>query len=127
MIGDWVIHKNEPIMVWEIDDYYDRINTEPDGYNAITCIEISEVTPIPLTAEILEKNFNSIENLPYSDRYYYYTNYTEVEITEYIDSIWKVAVDVEMRGLPTWEMYVTYVHELQHALRLCNINKEIEI
>ena len=56
MIGDWGLYKDEPIMVWEIDEYYDRINTEPDGYNSIRCIEISDIKPIPLTDEILGKN-----------------------------------------------------------------------
>ena len=63
MIGDLIMYRGEPIMVYEIDDYYERINTEPDGYNAITCVEISEVMPILPTPEILMKNGLEKENL----------------------------------------------------------------
>ena len=30
-------------------------------------------------------------------------------------------------GIRSWCMYVRYVHELQHAIRLCKINKEIKL
>lgn len=122
MIGDWVSYENEPIMVWEIDDYYDRINTEPDGYNAITCVEISEVTPIPLTPEILEKNgFWSQHNVGYV-------------MEEHENEIIYDLLDHKLRILKNREQILNLesfgdmcVHELQHALRLCNINKEIEL
>lgn len=124
MIGDWVMHRGEPIMVYEIDDYYERINTEPDGYNAITCVEISEVTPIPLTPEILEKNF---ESLDMEGEYFgFYDEYFEVEVSEFSDGIWEVKIDEIVLGA-TWRMYVSNVHELQRALRFCSINKEITL
>lgn len=57
-----------------------------------------------------------------------YDDYYEVEITEYTDGLWQVQVnEIEMGNLPTWRMYVSNVHELQHALRLCKIDKEIEL
>ena len=123
MIGDWVLYKDEPIIVFEIDEYYNRINTEPDGYNAIRCIEVSDIKPIPLTEEILEKNFERDE-----ERFVDCNEFREIEITEYNDGMWQVVIDeIEMSDLPTWKMYVCDVHQLQHALRLCGINKELEI
>ena len=124
MLGDWVmladpIHNGENVQVKEI---------HANDYITVDGGIVPMFEPIPLTAEILEKNFNSIENLPYRCRYYYNTDYTEVDITEYTDGIWQVVVDeVEMSCLPTWKMYVSYVHELQHALRLVGILKEIEL
>ena len=122
MIGDLVLYKDKPIMVWEIDEYYNRINTEPDGYNAITCVEISDIKPIPLTDEILEGN-----------EFYYESNVGQV----WDDGEYEVIVDlydVEIRVIKNRKEILSleyfdkiYVHELQHALRLCEINKEIKV
>lgn len=90
-----------------------------------TLLPERDFEPIPLTAEILEKNFTQHSRYKYD----YCTDYFDLYITEYTDGLWCVTVDeIEMGGLPTWKMYVSNVHELQHALRLCNIDdKEIEI
>lgn len=123
MIGDWVLYKDEPIIVFEIDEYYNRINTEPDGYNAIRCIEVSDIKPIPLTEEILEKNFERDE-----ERFIDCNEFREIEITEYNDGMWQVVIDeIEMSDLPTWKMYVCDVHQLQHALKLFGITKDITL
>lgn len=123
MIGDWVLYKDEPIIVFEIDEYYDRINTEPDGYNAIRCIEASDIKPIPLTEEILEKNFERDE-----ERFIDCNEFRDIEITEYNDGMWQVVIDeIEMSDLPTWKMYVCDVHQLQHALKLFGITKDITL
>lgn len=116
MIGDWVMRRGEPTMVYEIDEYYERINTEPDGYNAITCIEISEVTPISLTTEILKKN-----------------GFQQISINEYVSGKVTISILVEeflviiKSGNARVRITIKYVHELQHTLRLCGIEKEIEI
>ena len=87
-------------------------------------LKYNEIMPIPLTAEILEKNFNGAD--PYGI-YFFGDEYIEVYIREYTDGLWRVEVDeVEMGGLPTWKMYVSNIHELQHALRLAGVEKEIE-
>ena len=121
MIGNWVMYKGEPIMVYEIDDYYKRINTEPDGYNAITCIEISDVTPIPLTAEILEKNGFELCKIPEID-------YIGWRLSENFSLTVSPASTNDIDGL-YWndDVPIRYVHQLQHALRLCNFEKEIEL
>ena len=83
----------------------------------------------PITEQILDKNFKDIaepHQMIYGGRWVYYDEYFEVEITEYTDGLWQVQVDeIEMSGLPTWRMYVSNVHELQQALRLANVKKEI--
>lgn len=127
MIGDYVMYKGEPTMVYEIDDYYDRINTEPDGYNAITCIEISEVTPIPLTAEILKKN-GFVEFMPHNWQIVIDNIMIELREPEHNIAIW---LDWNKHDTGTYASYMlpgpNCVHELQHVLRLCGINKWIEI
>lgn len=121
MIGDLVLYKDEPIMVWEIDEYYNRINTEPDGYNSIRCIEISDIKPIPLTPEILEKN-----------------GFVKDKYGEMILELDDALATTEIVLVPSYdEMYywwkvnnelitkIKSIHELQHVLRLCGINKDI--
>lgn len=113
MIGDWVLYRGDPIMIWEIDEYYDRVNTEPDGYNAITCIEISDINPIPLTPKILEKNgFKECTNGDWTNENVEFILYRRK------DGIFRIQ---------NTNMTLPYVSSFQHALRLCGINKKIEI
>lgn len=127
MIGDWVkltdpINKGEEVKVRTIYD---------NGYVAIDGALTRSIEPIPITEDILDKNFKDIaepHQRIYGGRWVYYDEYIEIEITEYNEGIWQVDVDeVEMSGLPSWKMYVSNVHQLQHALRLCNFDKNIEI
>ena len=78
---------------------------------------------IPLTEEILEKNFERDE-----ERFVDCNEFREIEITEYNDGMWQVVIDeIEMSDLPTWKMYVCDVHQLQHALKLFGITKDITL
>ena len=127
MIGDLVLYKNKPIIVWEIDEYYNRINTEPDGYNAITCVDISDIKPIPLTPEILKKN-GFVEFMPHNWQIVINNIMIELREPEHNMAVW---LDWVEHNTGTYASYIfpgpNCVHELQHALRLCNIDKEIEL
>lgn len=117
MIGDWVIYRGEPTIVYEIDDYYQRINTEPDGYDSIKCIDTSEIEPIPLTPEILEKNgFVFMTGL-------WYLTTKERKPIQIVFQDNKV-ITLSINATPV-SIGLKYVHQLQHALRLCGIEKEI--
>lgn len=122
MIGDWVSYKGKmPCKITALCK--DRAVVDNDTKQDWG-IDYDNLTPISLTAEILEKNFTQHSRYKYD----YCTDYFDLYITEYTDGLWCVTVDeIEMGGLPTWKMYVSDVHELQHALRLCGINKEITI
>ncbi len=93
-------------------------------------IEVPEWQPIPLTSEILEKNgFEKAENI---QLYYYYLGIDDrVSLHDYVYDInssntWHVHIDSEdYRSIASCEL--TYVHELQHILRLCKIDKEIVV
>ncbi len=100
MIGDWVVGgSEEPFKIGIID---------PDF------LHWNEIQPIPLTPEILEKNGFS-------------ENYREEDLS-YAQSCGDV-IGIHIYGTNGLmeEMYFKYVHELQHALRLCGIEKEIEL
>lgn len=124
MIGDWVIYKGKPTMIYEIDDDYHRINTEPDGYDSIRYIEISDINPIPITIEIFEKNGFVAEG----DNFKMWTSADKRVILHnndgYLNTFnkWHVHVDTEdMRTIGCVEL--TYVHQFQQFLRLCGMNE----
>lgn len=131
MLGDWVYSYNhEKCKVCQINgigtptvelDSYDN----DDGCFILDC----EPMGIPITKEILEKN--DFEGMPYAflklDRnswleYYYH----EHRLRKYWQGIDEWNNHAEVKEL-TFQCGCHYVHELQHALRLCGIDKNIEL
>lgn len=122
MIGDWVAYRK---------DFPDRVNAIAIGGHAVSLEhdswqQMSSISPIPLTPEILKKNgfdflYSSVPGgTPQEQRmrkvdtykwqglvvnYYHETNDFQM---------------VNFRGVR-----LDYVHQFQHALRLCGIEKEI--
>lgn len=129
-IGDWIYHsKYGPAQICAIDeDFGDEpevtvksVNIKhKNGYEYGYCADLTEnVFPIPITPEILEKNFEKKTFLGIFDDYF------DLTIREYSDSIYIVDYHCCEMNLPDQSVMVGYVHELQHALRLCKIDKEI--
>lgn len=123
MIGDYVIRKNVPkeiLIVDTIDSIRDIVYLDLDGLGITEKLE--NITPIPITDEILKKNGFDYENnvgdvLEYYNYEIIYNTWEhELRILENREQILKIKTFDEM-----------CVHELQHALRLCGINKEITI
>lgn len=101
---------------------------------------ISLFEPIPLTPEILEKIDLKIGNVT---EYLGYDIYSDEEGTfgvsedreGFVFETYKRWEEKDCDGAPIdWGFYpvnrikgIRYFHELQHALRLCGINKEIEL
>ena len=79
--------------------------------------ESNSFKPIPLTPEILEKN-------GWEERPTGYVFYTDGK--RYDNSLWYI-FDSNTFVVNTTEFQIKYVHQLQHALRLCGINKNIEL
>ena len=103
MIGDWICSSINDINVRiaPADLNWDNAHTE----------WLANSKPIPLTAEILEKNgFDCNQDAKTSIGLVYHEC---ARITEYGE---EVLEDGKM---------IRYVHELQHALKLCGIDKEI--
>ena len=89
----------------------------------------SEIEPIPITPEILEKNgFKKTDVRMIVGTLTHYVigdDYFAFAVHEQTDSIWEVEyVNLEV-SFPTVRVFVGYIHELQHALRLCGIEKEV--
>ena len=105
MIFDWVLdtRTNRPL----------RVNP------FMAEMEVPEWEPIPLTPEILEKN--GLANDPYGC-HFKEDEYMALEISVEEEGIYWTINYNEYAILK-----LKYVHQLQHALRLCGINKEIVI
>lgn len=133
-IGDWVcytgkcidgIGPNRKITHIERDTCGFLIGLDYGAFH-YSSAKIEDIVPIPLTPEILEKNgfvrkdkyrFVNIDMLStvekYGTKYYDYHNiYKKGKAYRPI----RVGVD-----------NIKYVHELQHAMRLAGIEKEIEV
>ena len=86
----------------------------------------SELEPIPLTKEILEKNGFSGEGYNMGVIGFHTDPIPEVK-DGYEVFIWKDMCLEIKHGFTHLKRYTFYVHELQHALKICGIDKEIEL
>lgn len=86
-----------------------------------------EIEPIPLTPEILKKNDILYRK---SSFYYIINDNKDLECTHYIyqtiQDDWAIGVDTGAYDCSVFAR-IKYVHELQHALKLCGIDKEIVV
>lgn len=140
MIGDWVYHTSMR--------KYIKISGINGGvlfwYNktAISACGMSLIEPTPITPEILEKNgfhFAKADRMSLTDRYVWGVEGTRdgaiVEITFYNPDVHGVKVLTKIHTQSSHESGINSVHscdiesvhQLQHALRLCGIDKEIEL
>lgn len=123
MIGDKLktVFSQKIVEVKEIKQ--NCIYTEGNGYG------YNEIEPIPLTPEILEKNgFTKFTPPPgihaicYSlDNKKEKYNLTIANYNKYK----RLLLNVDSEDSECFNIKCDYVHELQHALRLCGIKKEI--
>ena len=128
MIGDYVYFNcfDGSKIIVKVTGFKDNIVYGVSEYGTHWC-QISKVEPIPLTAEILEKNGIKWLCTEPSGRKTYCCNEPVVQCTYIPDSGWLINAGVGGRIKVHFVEIskVQYVHELQHALRLCDIEKEI--
>ena len=130
-VGDWVeyegLHYPITFVGYGEGDDGSLVNLIRPDLSCFTC-KISDIRPIPITAEILEKNGWS-------------------EFSDYHNS-WKLDIDSDKRvwmfknshdwtfQVMSWGLghnhsvakaYIKDVHQLQHALRLAEVDKEINL
>ena len=128
MTGDWIYNRVANITFQVYPQFFSQWYNRPEQFE-------ETIQPISLTAEILEKNgWKIISNTPNKLEYLWSTGATE----EYADV--RVLVGKDRNNVLRWDFPALnihlyrgdigltkfkYVHELQHALRLCGIDKEI--
>jgi hypothetical protein len=134
-IGDWVeFHRIDGI--WVSPPLFDKAVAKIPGVHrgAEVCLEIepnrhfqaiplSAIPPIPLTPEILEKN-GLEKNGEYNE-----WNIGEWDEYPFIGvSLDRQSMRIKNLGCDIFiEGKVVYVHQLQNALRLAGVEKEIEV
>lgn len=123
-IGDWVVYNGDveystPIKVEAMDIATDSLITSDRDD-----VGFDGVWPIPITPEIL-KNIGFEEIVATCHRYIFKEigYYESVRVYTYEEPIIVVSVidGNEFKGK------IKYVHQLQQAMRLCKIRKEIEL
>lgn len=111
------------------------IHRKKVAYHACTdrfsWVKIGLLQPIPLTPEILEKNgfvkYNEVSDTPPYDQdeegnmYYSYNGEQKFWGWWQPNNVYLIPVNAMV------DLEIKFVHQLQHALRLCGINKEITI
>lgn len=119
-IGDWVKGTNtEPYKLVAIS-YCEQVVENEYNYN----IDITDLQPIPLTVEILEKNgFEKMKTVAKNHDWRWDTANTIVTAEPFGDDEWLVGANKVNTG--TVRMLVSYVHQLQQVLRIFKIEKEI--
>lgn len=121
MCGDWVKVEQitEVINAKVLGVYKDGINYEVDysGVKATNQIHTDYVSPIKLTEEILVKN-----GFDKDERSRYFHVYTlDIKGSYDFDICWSSVNGFNYEG----DVMLTYVHQLQHLMRLCGIEKSI--
>ena len=121
MIGDWVMntHNQKPEQVCEIRECMVMLD-----YNDL--YDYEEIEPIPLTPEILEKNGWTYNNE--DEKFFPQTWVGGGLMLQGADACGYcivVSSDYDDEDTNATPFIILYVHELQHALRLRRIKKEI--
>lgn len=121
-VGDWVLFAGFPRRVAIISS---TCVLPHKGVLDIATFSIDDISPIPITPEILEKN-------DFVKRDTYIWNNPKMRCTAYRfgRKYWDVRVTYRARDYRPTRITIDnilYVHELQHALRLAGVEKEIEL
>lgn len=128
MMGDWVVWATRSTKIDGIAEGGFSVHLKGEGWRSVDTVE-----PIKLTPEILEKNGFEVYEQDFTGNTVYkfgWLDYMEFEgFNKYFDIGSKITyrhLGREMTYIhPLMRIY--FVHELQHALRLCGIEKEIEL
>ena len=126
MIGDWVMSDNELLKVSDILRYRIYAN------DAVEYYPIENLEPILLTGEILKSN--GFELVPDSERV--------TKAFRDLYDLWECEIisqqtlrlfydrnskDYRLQAFGDNISNIYFVHELQHAMRVCGVKKEIEL
>ena len=127
MVGDWVKPKNVDgsfrVGLIGVDSVWNDTDTHEWYYD--------EIEPIPLTAEILEKNGFEVQDQGGGRKDVWIGFGIDCEGDIEVEFQHNIPTHLMIDGVFKGEYYtstnIKYVHLLQHALRLCGVEKTIEL
>jgi len=112
MVGDWVYVSGKPVKITKDDLATMLIFLDDD----------SKINPIPLTEEILVKNgFEDVSEE--GDRIRLLGTFDENDNITFVN-LYPATIGY---GTDITQLKVYYIHQLQHLLRMCGIEKELTI
>lgn len=125
MIGDLLYLNRRPVRVDAIGFNGSISYSEKGGFGGIG---VDKLSPIPITEEILVKN--GLQKL--NDKTFLIKNQIEIEVGTKFSEVSARYEDYDRDYNSYNNRYVEiaiihYVHELQHLLRLCGIEKEVKL
>lgn len=130
MLGDWVTFRESleekqilPIKIVVLKDNDNDFLAQIGGE---ACDELEfndEIVGIPITSDILKKIGFKYDR----DVYYFSTDYFQILIDEYSDSIWRVEYNNLEVNMSVRRELIGFVHELQHVFRLWGIEIDIKL
>lgn len=131
-IGDLLLINNTPHKIQAIDSIDAEILADDELYyvGEDRCHSEDKIEGIPITPEILENN--GFEMFKYDGWVHYYRIFGNSAIPFVLHSMiggemLSQEVDIFSTSTDTnCGIEINYVHELQHALRLCGLNKLAE-
>lgn len=129
MVGDWVFHpsiipsSNKPLQILEI--LVDRVRLIDGANRGSAFLENLEyIQPIPLTSDIFEKNgFEEFYGGGFIIKELSDDEIPSLYVWNGTDSLY--AVDNYSLNKYTFIKECKYVHEFQHELKSCGVEKEI--
>ena len=132
MLGDWFLYASRPFQVDAISSGGFSVHSDREGW--ISCADIQ---PIPLTPEILSQNGFSWDGsgrremmlaTPYNEkglRFLVYVGLMHKDMS--VHAAYPNNADWRKVNKCSLEVCGCYVHELQHAIRFCGIDKKITL
>ena len=123
-VGDWVRDGNGIIAkVRDIENWSGYILSVQTVSGSICTLSATGALPIPITAEILEKN-GFVKNGEYNE--WSTGNWEDIPFIGI--SLSRPSMRIKDLGTDIFlDNKVVYVHDLQHALRLAGVDKEINL
>jgi hypothetical protein len=124
-VGDWVRVGEECSTISSIYHngavYADEVALTRNGICTGVKL-VSELRPIPITAEVLEKN-GFVKNGEYNE-----WNIGTWRTPHLLGvSLERPAITIKWNGSSIFIDQAKYIHQLQHALRLAGVDKEIDL
>ena len=122
-IGDWVLWKNKPVQIAQISGikysfgHIDVLLAHCNDDNLLESHDIKSIEPIPITHEILKEN--GFKKKDVFDGWVHYESFPLIDFVLHEDD--------EGYYIDLMDARIKYIHQLQQAMRLCGINKEITL